>query len=72
MASEGPIRAPVILLAEVAAALSRGVSDHDLAHQMVQQLAQARGVEPVPVGLTLVEGAKSIAGCHRIRGCDTI
>ena len=72
LASEESIRAPVILLAEVAAAFSRGVGDHELARQVVQQLARSRTIELVPVGLTLAEHAASIAADHRIRGCDAV
>jgi predicted nucleic acid-binding protein len=36
-----PIVAPVILLAKVAAALSRGVGDFVLAHRVVQQLERS-------------------------------
>jgi predicted nucleic acid-binding protein len=67
-----PIRAPVILLAEVAAALSRGVGDRDLAHRVVRQLARSRAVELVPVGLDLAQRAASIAADHQIRGCDAV
>jgi len=70
--SEESIRAPVILLAEVAAALSRGVGDRALARQVVQQLARSRTVELVPVGLTLAERAANIAADHHIRGCDAV
>jgi predicted nucleic acid-binding protein len=67
-----PIRAPVILLVEVAAAVSRGVGDRPLARQVVRQLARFRTVELVPVGLPLAERAASIAVDHQIRGCDAV
>ncbi|MGB6420439.1 MAG: PIN domain-containing protein [Anaerolineales bacterium] len=66
------IAAPVILLAEVAAALSRGVGDLVLAHRVVGQLKRSRVIELVPVTLALAEQAAVIAGDYRIRGCDAI
>lgn len=66
------IAAPVILLAEVAAALSRGVGDLVLAHRVVGQLKRSRVIELVPVTLALAEQAAVIAGDYHIRGCDAI
>lgn len=81
-AAQEPIRAPTILLAEVAAALSRGLGDpagsrpagqgRALARQVVQQLTRSRVVELVPVSLALAERAAHIAADHRIRGCDAV
>ena len=71
-ASKDPVRAPVLLLAEVAAALSRGMGDPALAHRVVRQLKQSRAVELVPVGVALAERAARIAAEHRIRGCDAV
>lgn len=70
--AEEPILAPAIVLAEVAAALSRGVGDPALAHRVVHHLAHAGLVELVPVTLALAEQAASIAADHRIRGCDAV
>jgi predicted nucleic acid-binding protein len=64
--------APVILLAEVAAALGRGVGDPMLAHRVVQQLARSDVIELMPVTQTLAVQAAGIAADHRIRGCDAI
>ena len=66
------IAAPVILLAEVAAALSLGVGDLSLAHRVVGQLKRSRVIELVPVTHALAEQAAFIAGDYRIRGCDAI
>lgn len=71
-ASQEPIRAPVILVVEVAAALSRGVGEKALAHEVVRQLTRSQAVELVPVGLALAERAATIAADHRIRGCDAV
>ena len=64
--------APVILLAEASAALSRGVGDKDLAHRVVQQLKGSQLIELIPVTLALAEQAAIIAADHRIRGCDAV
>lgn len=66
------IAAPVILLSEVAAALSRGVGDSALAQRVVQQLARSELIALVPVTLVLAEQAAAIAAEHRIRGCDAV
>ena len=71
-AAQEPIVAPAILLAEVAAALSRGVGDATLAHRVIQQLMQARTIELLPVTLAMAERAAAIAADHRIRGCDAL
>ena len=67
-----PMRAPVILLAEIAAALSRGMGDSALAHQVVGQLLQSQVVELLPVTITLAERAAAIAADYRVRGCDAV
>jgi predicted nucleic acid-binding protein len=71
-AEQEPIVAPVILLAEVAAALRRGVGDLALAHRVVQQLERSGVIELVPVTLAMAERAATIAADHRIRGCDAV
>jgi predicted nucleic acid-binding protein len=71
-ASDEPIVAPVILLAEVAVALSRGVGDPTLAHRVVQQVARSEVIELIPVTLPIAERAARIAAEHRIRGCDAV
>ena len=64
--------APVILLAEVAAALSSGIADSALAQRVVDQLKRSEAIELVPVTSALAEQAAAIAADHRIRGCDAI
>ncbi len=71
-AADESIVAPVILLSEVAAALSRGVGDPTLAHRVVQQLARSKVIELIPVTLAMAEQAAVIAVEHRIRGCDAV
>jgi predicted nucleic acid-binding protein len=71
-ASQKAIRAPVILLTEVAAALSRGVGDSALAHRVVQQLTASQVIELAAITPAMAERAAAIAADHRIRGCDAI
>ena len=71
-AAREPIVAPVILLAEVTAALSRGIGDAVLAQRVVGQLAHSGLIELVPVTLAMAERAAAIAAEHRIRGRDAI
>jgi predicted nucleic acid-binding protein len=66
------IAAPVILMAEVAAALSRGAGDPALAHRVVQQLERGGVVQLVAVTLPLALKAAVIAADHQIRGCDAV
>ena len=70
--SQQPIRAPVILLAEVAAALSRGAGNPLLARRVVQQLVRANLIELIPVTQAVAERAAAIAADHRVRGCDAV
>jgi predicted nucleic acid-binding protein len=66
------IFAPVILLAEVAAALSRGLEDPQLAHRVVGQLLRSQVIELAPVTAVMAERAAAIAADYRIRGCDAV
>jgi predicted nucleic acid-binding protein len=70
--AQDPIVAPVILLAEVAAAISRGIGDSALAHQVVEQLLHSGVIELVPVTPNMAERAAAIAADHQIRGCDAL
>lgn len=72
IADRESVVAPVILLAEVAAAVSRGVGDPVLAHRVVQQLEGSEVIELIPVTLTLAEQAATMAADYRIRGCDAV
>lgn len=70
--ADEPIVAPVILLSEVAAALSRGVGDPMLAHRVVEQLLRSAMVGLRPVTLALAEQAARISVDCRVRGCDAV
>jgi predicted nucleic acid-binding protein len=64
--------APVILLPEIAAGLSRGLGNPVLAHQAVQQLFQAQLIDLIPITPLLAERAATIAADHQVRGCDAV
>ena len=66
------VSAPVILVAEVASALSRGIDNPTLARQIIQQLLEAKVIELVPISRSLAELAAKIAVDHKIRGCDAV
>ena len=72
LAAGEAIVAPVILLPEVAAALSRGVGDPMLAQRVVQQLERSEVIELIPVTMALAAQAAAIAAEHWIRGCDAV
>jgi predicted nucleic acid-binding protein len=72
IAAKEKIVAPVILMAEVAAALSRGVGDAAWARRVQQQLVGSEVIGLIPVTLALAEKAAVIAADHRIRGCDAV
>jgi predicted nucleic acid-binding protein len=67
-----PIVAPVILLAEVAAALGRGLGDAALAREAVRLLRGRHLVELFPVTEALAARAAEIAAEEKIRGCDAL
>jgi predicted nucleic acid-binding protein len=66
------ILAPNIILAEVAAALSRGLGDVSLAVRAVEQLEQSRITTLAPISQPLAELAADIAARYRVRGCDAL
>jgi predicted nucleic acid-binding protein len=66
------VSAPVILLPEAGAALSRGVGDVALAHRVVAQLVESEVIDLIPISSALAERAAAIAIDGRIRGCDSV
>lgn len=66
------IFAPAILLAEVGAALSRGMDDPKTGHQMREFLIESKLITLQPISLDLAKQAALIAINQRIRGCDAI
>lgn len=66
------IFAPAIILGEVAAALSRGMNDKELAQRAARRLERSRAIELVAVTVPLGRAAALLAAEHRIRGCDAM
>ncbi|HVT56838.1 MAG TPA: PIN domain-containing protein [Thermoanaerobaculia bacterium] len=69
---EEPIVAPVILLAEVGAALGRAGLDSVSSRAVVELLRGRRMLELFPVDEMLAARAAAIAAAHHIRGADAI
>ena len=67
-----PISAPTIMLAEVAAAISRGQNDPQRAYRAMQLLVQTSFVSLVPVTQVLAYRSAEIAADYKIRGCDAV
>lgn len=66
------IAAPVIVLAELAAALSRGMSDPELAASAVAFVREEPIFQLHPVSEGMAARAAAIASRQRIRGCDSV
>jgi len=63
---------PGLALAEVAAALARGVGDARLARQAVDDLERLPGLRIVAVDMRLGRIAATVALRQRLRGCDAV
>ncbi len=63
---------PTIALAEVAAALTRGTNNPDLANEAVQELINFSNLRAIPIDEELAHLASRIAAKFRLRGCDAI
>ncbi len=71
LAAEGhTVYLPVIVLAEVAAAISRGTGRSDLARRLVAVMQRVPHFEFVPVEDGLGQLAAEFAAQHQIPGCD--
>ncbi len=70
--AEEAITAPTLLVAEVAAALGRGLGDPELAHRAVEQILSRNVVELAPVSISLATRAGLIAADARLRGSDAV
>jgi predicted nucleic acid-binding protein len=66
------ISAPVIFLAEVAAAIGRGQDDTELVKKVVQTITDQKLIELFPISFTMAERAAVIAAEQRIRGADAL
>ncbi|MCL6645708.1 MAG: PIN domain-containing protein [Dehalococcoidia bacterium] len=72
LAEGEPLRAPVIALAEVSAAIAAGTGDKHLAREVEQQLQASPLFEFLPVALPLADRAATLAAEHQLRGSDAI
>lgn len=63
---------PEIVLAEIAAAISRGTGRVDLAQALAGALRRVPQFQFVPVDSTLGDLAAEIAARYQIRGCDAV
>lgn len=66
------LAAPVIMLAEVAAAMSRGKGDPMRSQQFIRLMGEGEAVLLYPVTLALARRAAEIAADYKIRGCDAV
>jgi predicted nucleic acid-binding protein len=64
--------APIIIMAEAGAAITRGLNDPAFGQQVVEQISQLSFLELIPIDYSLAELAASIAVNYRIRGCDAL
>jgi predicted nucleic acid-binding protein len=67
-----PIIVPTLLLPEVAAAVSRGQGDSELARGFAAALRQLPHLVLVPLDETLASQASDIAAQNRLRGSDAV
>lgn len=72
LAEGEPLRAPVIALAEVSAAIAAGTGDSYLAREVEQQLRASPLFEFLPVALPLADRAAALAAEHQLRGSDAL
>jgi predicted nucleic acid-binding protein len=67
-----PIIVPTLVLPEVAAAVSRGHDDTNLARRFAANLRQLPHLVLVPLGGMLAAHAADVAAEHRLRGSDAV
>ncbi len=72
IADGDPLRAPVTALGEVAAAISDGTGDKQLARDVATHLRHSALFEFLPVAMPLAERAVAIAADHRVTGSDAV
>ena len=72
IADGDPLRAPVTALAEVAAAISQGTGDKQVARDVAAHLRHSALFEFLPVAMPLAERAVAIAADHRLAGSDAL
>jgi len=67
-----PIIVPTLLLPEVAASVSRGREDEDLAREFAAALSRLPHLVLIPLDMTLAQQAADIAAGYRLRGSDAV
>ena len=67
-----PLRAPVTVLSEVAAAIAAGTGDKQLARDVEAHIRHSPLFELLPVALPLAERAATLAAEHQLRGTDAL
>jgi predicted nucleic acid-binding protein len=67
-----PIIVPLLLLPEVAAAISRGREDEALAREFAATLTRLPHLVWVPLDSTLARQAADVAAQYRLRGSDAV
>ena len=67
-----PIIVPTLLLPEVAAAVSRGREDDELAREFAAALGRLPHLMLVPLDTTLAQQAVDVAARYRLRGSDAV
>jgi predicted nucleic acid-binding protein len=67
-----PIIAPALLLPEVAAAVSRGREDENLAREFAISLSRLPHLVLVPLDMALAQQATDVAARYRLRGNDAV
>ncbi len=72
IADAEPLRAPVTVLAEVAALVSIGTGDKQMGRDVAAQIRHSALFELLPVALPLAERAAAIAAEHRFSGADSL
>lgn len=72
MSEQVTLHLPIIALAEIAAAISRGVGDEQLALQVVAEYRDLPQLSRIEVDERLGDRAAEVAARYRIRGCDAV
>ena len=67
-----PLIEPMLLLPEVAAAVSRGRQDADLARRFAGALRRLPHLLLIPLDETLAQQAVALTADHRLRGSDAV
>ena len=67
-----PIIVPNLLLPEVAAAVSRGREDDELAREFAAALGRLPHLMLIPLDTTLAQQAVDVAARYRLRGSDAV